>query len=591
MDLGSQKEQIRQERYHTMMNKFARLLALLLALVFVLASCNFPETETTGETTATETETVTSTETASDTETDSETETETDAPDYRSTISRSREELEAMMDLSDEHFSDCMAKLEEFESIAVVSDDYDAVDAVYLEFEELFDHISTQISIASVIYYLDMNDEAASSRYLDSYDKFGDIYNEYIEVCKNAYENSPIRDELFADWTEEDIKELYAYDPESQELREENESIQVEINELSEFESDKVAELYAKMVTNSNRLAELAGYDNYYEYASKEIYGRDYSVEDIAVFRGYIKDHLAIKIPLLETRFYGLLNGLERLDYNRLVNFLNKPFDRLNTNYLEGYVNSFEGSTKEGFMHLFENRNMIFSNLSSSHQSAFQTYFDELEMPFCLFGKDGQSTTTIVHEMGHYYAALHHPDVDSYDIAETQSQTNELLLLKYLEGEMSEGTYETLKSYTLYNFVLQSVICVIIDEFEQRVYALDSVEGYGSAEFDAIMAEVCEGYGGIDYITENITDPNAYWRAVATNSPVYYISYATSMVESLNIYAIADKDEAAGREVYRKLVEEVTEEMGFKDAMAHIGLTSPFDIETFRAINNILSGR
>ncbi|MBE6584700.1 MAG: hypothetical protein E7649_06990 [Ruminococcaceae bacterium] len=589
------------------MKKTIRLLALLLTLVMLLASCNVggDKDTTTESASATEsaTESVVTTGSETDTEetteqteqtvtTESQTETEEETeskPPYRDSVSRTREELESMMDLSNEHFTEAEAKLAEFESLAVISTDYDAVDALYLEFEDMFYHIDTQLSIASVIYYLDMKDEAASDRYLDSYDKYGDLYNKYIEVCKNAYEKSPIRDQLFADWTEEDIKELFAYDPESQELREKNEEILVQINELTGDDADeKTAQLYAQMVTNNNRIAELAGYDNYYDYASVEIYGRDYSTEEIATFKANVIKYFSANLDKLYSNWYGAFSLLGEEGYNTFISFLYDPFDELGENHLLGYVNSFEGSTYEGFSHMFENRNMIFSNSPDSHQSAFQTYFEELETPFCLFGADGQNTSAIVHEMGHYYAALHHPDVTSFDIAETQSQTNELLLLRYMDGKLPYGVYRTLKGYTVYNFAVQSIVCVMIDEFEQKVYSLDSVEGYGSAEFDAIMAEVCEQYGGVDYVNENITDMNYYWRAVATNSPVYYISYATSMIESLNIYAIAVNDEAAGREMYRKLVEDVTEDDGFKSAMVKIGLTDPFSEQTFIGISALL---
>ena len=98
------------------------------------------------------------------------------------------------------------------------------------------------------------------------------------------------------------------------------------------------------------------------------------------------------------------------------------------------------------------------------------------------------------------------------------------------------------------------------------------------------MRSVCEKYGGADHINSEITDVFYYWRQVATNNPVYYISYAVSMVEAMNIFAIADEDPAAAREVYRKLVEESTEDDTLLTAAERAGLSSPFDEETFKAI-------
>jgi oligoendopeptidase F len=124
----------------------------------------------------------------------------------------------------------------------------------------------------------------------------------------------------------------------------------------------------------------------------------------------------------------------------------------------------------------------------------------------------------------------------------------------------------------------------VIDEFERQVYSLESVEGYTSEDFDAIMEAVCEKYGGASYIKNSIVDINMYWRLTATNSPVYYISYAVSNTESLNIFAIAEQDEAAARELYRILIEETEEVDGFLSAVDKAGLASPFEEELFEGV-------
>ena len=508
---------------------------------------------------------------------------------YRETISRSREEMEAMITISDEDFIMAEDYLKAFESVGCVSDNYDEVDAAYLLFEEVFLYIRTQVSIASIIYNIDMSDEAASERYLDLYGRFGDIYNLYADACKNIYNQSAIRDEIFADWTEEEIAEMLAYDPETQELNEANEALLVELNELGEGEfNDRAAAIYAQIVTNNNRIAELSGYDNYYVYASEKLYKRDYGVEDVENFAYLVREYYVPNYDNINNNWMNRYQSLPTVDAYVMYNYLFMPFDQLEKNYLEGYISSFEGSMAEGLGHMFANRNVVFSDSENSHPSAFQTYLTSLEIPFCLFGSQGQSTDTIVHEMGHYYAALYNPDLISMDLAETQSQGNEMLLLAYLKGEMESPIYRALRGYTLYMYMVESIACVIIDDFEREVYSLDSVEGYTSEDFDAIMASVCEKYGGTDFVNNNIVDINYYWRMVATNNPVYYISYAVSMTEALNIFALAENDSAAGREAYRIIVEDINEDDGFLTAMGKAGLSSPFEETTFKSIVAIM---
>ena len=536
------------------------------------------------ETTLGETET-TSQNTETTTQTGGDIETEPPEPSYRESISKSREEIEAMLTLSDEDFTNAVKLLEDFKQIALVSTDYDAVDAVYMDFEDAFFHVQTQISIANIIYYLDMKDTEASERYLNSYEKFGDLYNGYIAACKEIYNTSPIRDELFADWTQAEIDEMLSYDPQTQELREANEALQIELNDLPDTDfMDRSAEIYAQIVTNNNKIAKLSGYNNYYDYATEKIYGRDYGRAEVEKFSALIQEYYLPNFDTINNKWMTQYQSLPTMAANCMYDYLFEPFDELDKNYLQGYIESFDGSTREGLEHMFANRNVIFTNSANSHPSAFQTYLRETDTPFCLFGSSGQTTDTLVHEMGHYYAALHNPNVSNYDLAETQSQGNEMLLLDYLGDNMLPPAYKAVRSYKLFVYMAETLVCVIIDEFEREVYSLESVEGYTSKDFDAIMEKVCEKYGGKAFVNNNITDIDYYWRLVATNNPVYYISYAVSMTEALNILVAVEADSAAGRETYRKLIEEIDDNTTFLEAIKMAGLPSPFEKETYEQI-------
>ncbi len=571
-----------------------KLLALLLSLLMLFTACEqlggVVGTETGTET---ETETITEAGTSdSETETDSqETESETELSEYRLSISRTREEVESMLTITDEAYTEAASQLAAFEKIAIESSDVDAIDEVYLVFEGTYDYISTQVSIASIIYYINMSDEAAYERYNTLYDKYGDMHNAYIESCKKIYNNSPVRDELFADWTEEEINQMLNYSSESQELSLKNDELTNEINNLNAEEFfDRSAELYAEIVKNNNRIAELAGYDNYYDYATKEIYSREYGRADLEKFCATVATEYAPYYEDVVNSFYNRLGKLDTPDYDALLAYLYDPFDSMQKNYLRDYIDFLPSSLKDGMDHAFVNRNMIFSEEINSHPTAFQTYLDDLDMPFCFFGSSGQSTSTIVHELGHYYASMH-KDVASYDLAEVQSQGNEMLLLDYLKEKMNAKLYNTLKSYIMLSNLTTIISCVIIDEFEREVYSLESVDGFKSADFDAIMDKVCEKYGGKNWVNNNIGDMYDYWRQVATNNPVYYISYGISVTSAMNLYSVVKKDRAAGHEAYRVLVEEVTDDDTYLTALEKAGLPSPFEAEATEQVISAIWGK
>jgi oligoendopeptidase F len=134
------------------------------------------------------------------------------------------------------------------------------------------------------------------------------------------------------------------------------------------------------------------------------------------------------------------------------------------------------------------------------------------------------------------------------------------------------------------------LIATIVDEFEQRVYALsdEEISAMTGEDFDAIMTEVCEPYGGAEWVTDNIADPYKYWRKVAISNPVYYISYAVSAAASVEIFAMAEEDTAAAYAAYRILAEGVQPEDGFLGALKKAGIYTPFEEDAFKLIKNTL---
>ena len=263
------------------------------------------------------------------------------------------------------------------------------------------------------------------------------------------------------------------------------------------------------------------------------------------------------------------------------------------------YIPNGKGSTTEldvvmiskSGVYVFESKNCIFSFSGNSHPTAFQTYLYEDETPFCFFGSSGQVASTVVHEIGHYYAAYTNPDIDNYDLCETHSQGNEFLFLTFCKDYLKEDVYRVSRAYQLVNACYVMIMATIIDEYEQNVYELDdeTVASMTGEDFDAIMTQVCAAYGGAPWVESVVSDPYSYWRLVCISNPVYYISYAVSASAALNILALAEVDYDAALESYTKLVENITPEDGFLGALAKAGLTTPFEEETFMNIGEVLA--
>ena len=578
------------------MNFKFRLLALLLVVMICLSSCSFSidsilqmipgigggEVQDTTTTTTTTAPTTTTT-----------TKKPEETIDFnRADSSTSKEELLTRYTLTDEEMAAAMATLDTMLDKAINGETSEEVDAIYEEFEKAFYHIAQQMTIARIIYYCDMSDEVAADRQLNTMNAFLDLQDKYNETLREMLKNSPFADVLFADWSEEEKESLLNYNSDGVKLTKEIEELQVEVDNLNEKDpdyNDKSTALYVQIVTKNNQLAKVYGYENYYDYATENVYGRDYDREELATFRQLVIDYVVPNYLRAYSQFNAYRDLSESLSKS-FMNFVTGDFDSMKRNYVIQYLYSLEGSMGESMRHVFENKNCVFSDMGTSHPTAFQTYLYEDETPFCLFGSNGQTSTTIVHEIGHYYAALKNNDLESYDLLETHSQTNEFLFLNYAKDYLNSKVYSCVRGYQLVNAGYVMILATIIDEFEQAVYSLESVEGMTSADFDAIMTEICEKYGGAEWISSKLADPYAYWRNVAISNPVYYISYAVSAAVSVEIFGMTENDDVAGAyAAYTTLVEGVTEEDGFVGAVKKAGLYTPFEQEAFEIIKAVFT--
>lgn len=588
------------------MNFKLRLVALLLVLIMCLSSCDIfgfinGSDTTTDPTTVTTTETPTTKPTTKKSTTSTSKTTKVTQPklpvnDFDpSSSSISKSQLEARYTLTAEEVDATKALLANMLELSLTTDDADAVGALHEQFETEFYHLIQQMTISTIIYYCDMIDQVATERYLGAREMVYDLQDAYNQTLRTMYLESPIRDELFEGWSEEEIQALLEYDPAILELKQEIDALEVQFDQLDtnspSFNDDSV-EIYKQMIIKNNQLAKLNKYENYYDYAAANVYDRDYLREDLGTFREYIVEYIVPYVEKVYDEFMVYQSWESKTNLSRLLEFVNDAFYNTSSrNYVSAYLNSLEGTMGENMRDVFESKNCVFSFSGNSHPTAFQTYLYEDDTPICFFGSNGQSANTVIHEIGHYYAAKTNNDIDNYDLCETHSQGNEFLFLTYVETYMKPEVYDVVESFNLFNACYVMIMATIIDEFEQRVYLLDdeTIASMTGKDFDDIMTSVCAPYGGAPWITNTLSDPYSYWRNVCISSAVYYISYAISASAAVNLYAIAQQDYDAAIIAYTSLVEGITVEDGFLGALAKAGLSNPFEEETFINIAGVLA--
>lgn len=450
--------------------------------------------------------------------------------------------------------------------------------------DDQYEYMDSQLSIAMVLYYCDLQDESASQRYLDCTEQVTQANNDYLEMAKVLYDSDfPAKERFFEEWTDLDLAMLNAYTPEVMALRQRNSEITVAYQDLQNDPDmyTKMVPLYIEMVQNNNRMAHIFGYANYYEYAYDLVYDRDYGQDQVATMRTLVGTYMPQTIDTLMDDLVAEIGQLSNNQQMKLSAFMQNAFTDTYVDEIEGYLATLPQQARDAMLDMFDGNILLMSNMDNGQEGAFTTSVGQ-DRYVCFFGPGYSSPMTAIHEVGHYYGCQY-TDLNDLplDLAETQSQGNEWLFMSYLENEMGKTLYNVAVDYTLYESLCTIMISVIVDEFEQQVYTHPDIAGLTSDKLDAIMADVCKNYGGIDFISSVAADIQQYWRLVVVEQPVYYISYGVSAISAINIFTIADEDYQEAVDIYCSLIESVDLEEGFLGNIQDAGLDGPFDDEVY----------
>lgn len=478
--------------------------------------------------------------------------------------------------------------LDECERVSIAGQDIDAALLASDRLEEAYMALADQYQIAYVLYCVDQSDEEAMTRYLDCVDMVADMDAAYNSMCKRVYQSgTAIRDELFADWTEQDIQMLLSYDEEIAQLEKRNSEITVEYRSLSDYWwEENMVRLYNEMVRNNNRIAQIYGYDNYYDYAYDVIYQRDYDSQSVEQLRKYASKYMLDIAVTARKRFRDCYNNqLSDAEKSLISTLVQSSFYDLDANYVRMFIRDVPESSGQTMGEMFASNRAVFTQSPNAYEGAFTTMI--AEKPYCFFGPGYHDTETVIHELGHYYG-VSYTDFwqQPMDLSETQSQGNEWMFIHYMRGNMSSKAYQTLADYRMSSDARRILCFVMIDQFEQQVYSHPNAGTLTLEKYNAMMEQIALDYGGIEQIDEYVTDIQAYWKQVVLESPVYYISYAVSGIAALDLYAIAENDSDRAWEIYRKLMEEPLEGEGFLANISAAGLRGPFDETVYAQIHS-----
>ena len=492
-------------------------------------------------------------------------------------------------------------------------EEYMKAEKIYEEYSDLIFSAQGQYSISMTLYYCDNKNKDLEKIYNDMMEYYNSLVSKFYSLSQPWYE-SKYREFFFYGATEEEINSFLfdsnAYaNPEYTALKDRNDAIELEFYNIpNPASSPLVPELYAEFVENNNKMALILGYNNYLEYAYENIYDREYTYEEVSAFVEHVKKYMVPVYNMIYNK-WGSISGYTEADiedYYSVVSysfFENLKGNTLFNDYIDNMNMAFT-SNPDKQISFSDNLNNLMSDgnlFRGTYEGAYVTYINGSGIPIAYFGEGYDSSVTVAHEFGHYMNEVYNNSEynQSFDLLETHSQGDEMLYIYYVNGKISPKAYELVETYQILSSLSIVMSAIQIDCFEQAIY-LNSYDGYNSEmimsdgkitadEYDELYASISVDLG----INEEYRQDD-YWRnGMTISSPCYYISYAVSGINALQIYANAySQSFDVAKDNYLKLFTytDVDPDMTMNEVLEYAGLISYKDESLYSYLNRFYFG-
>lgn len=432
--------------------------------------------------------------------------------------------------------------------------------------------VYTLDNLAYIDFYAHPGDETLS----DACQQLDSVLNEVNDALCTALSDAldgPAGSALRSYIGEDKATALVGYDEQTDRQREITERVSeltLQYNALImeylsyDEETEKIGALYRELVDLHNEEAQIVGYKDYADYAYEASYGRDFTPDDAAALCEAVKPYAR--------QYFGSLyyNEATYADFSADTDLTERELVGLVTQYMPRV--SDDAAKAAAYM---EKHGLYFMDSADRVSDlGFTTTLDQYNAPFiylALYG-DQNDIQSMFHEFGHYYDAYVNPvpdlllSVGSLDIFEIHSTGMEALSTGWYEDIYGEDA--NLARIRFLDSALYTVFSgCLFDEFQRVVYADPSLT---PEQISQTFVTIARSYGLRSFGKEF----SHYWMQVNHNfeSPFYYISYAVSMLASLQIYEMAENDWAAAADFYNDLVSLGAYDYTYCELLEKVGL-------------------
>ncbi|MEN6338849.1 MAG: M3 family metallopeptidase [Clostridiaceae bacterium] len=342
--------------------------------------------------------------------------------------------------------------------------------------------------------------------------------------------------------------------------------------------NEKAGAIFLDQVAIRSEMAQTLGYDDYAEYCYR-YYGRDYTLADADVLHEAVKQYI---VPVFiqansSSNTYDLADAeFSEQDFIETLQYAAADFSPL---------------LDESVRYMLDNKLYDFSVSANKMDGSFTTYISDYNAPFIFSWWTGDSTdiTTVLHELGHFTNYYLNPAVgysafDSLDLAEIDSQALVLLMIDYYDEFYGSLAKEATQD-VLIDAMFSLISGCMEDEFQQTVYQNPSMT---LDEINACYKELAVEYG----LDEVYGYTGTEWALISHTfqTPMYYISYAVSMVPALELYELAQDDPVGARTAYFNILQRAQYDP-LQSVLEENGLSSVFSEATIKKVAILLEKR
>ena len=449
-------------------------------------------------------------------------------------------------------------------------------------------YMETQCNIAYLQYYYDTSDTVAWNNYLYAYDLRSQAHELFWSFYADSKTVANDLSTVFKGVIDKEFQgNLLLVDSDAHDYSYDMQVLKGEYNALqnSDASDAEIFATYKEYMQAAYGYATASSVDNYYEYASKYMYQRSDTAQQREALREYTRKYLVPLCKELSAKSKEYDSGLFPHELMLSNRYLLDSYDSFSENYLFKYFSSLPESSEAAIKGAFSNDRVLIGDDPDSYDTAM--VYNVGNTPVCYFHEELTSLETMAHELGHYYAEIAGDcSYYSYSLKETHSTANAMLLYSYLSDNLSGRAFKGAELYMISNWVYQTILSVIKDEFDELIFSRDP-SALELTDFNRIMSDLIDEYGVRD-MSSGIEDQlMTYWKRQGVTYPMSNYSYAAAFTASFQIYIISKEDYSAATEIYRKIVEEVQGEGEFLETVRNAGLTTPYDEQTYVELNKL----